>query len=97
MLFGERTWPEIRTLAEIGAVAIVPFGCTEQQGTHLPVDFDSWFAAELTRAAAAENDRHGQPTLVLPVIPVGRPRNTETSGPATSTSRSTSTTPWPAG
>jgi creatinine amidohydrolase len=49
----------------------VPFGCTEQQSTHLPVDFDSWFAEELTVSAASVLDQRGHRTLVLPVMPFG--------------------------
>lgn len=71
MRYGERTWIEIRDLACAGASAIVPLGCTEQQSTHLPVDFDSWFAEELSVAAAARLDEQDLPTLVLPVLPFG--------------------------
>ena len=35
---------EIRSLIDAGCLAILPTGCTEQQGPHLPVDFDTWFA-----------------------------------------------------
>lgn len=71
MKYGDCTWPEVRDHAREGAVAIVPFGCTEQQSTHLPVDFDSWFAFELTVSAAAILDSRGTTTLVLPVVPFG--------------------------
>lgn len=71
MKYGDRTWVELRDLARAGAAVVVPLGCTEQQSTHLPVDFDSWFAEELSLAAAAELDRRGLPTLVLPVLPFG--------------------------
>jgi creatinine amidohydrolase/Fe(II)-dependent formamide hydrolase-like protein len=69
--YGDCTWTEVREYARNGAVAIVPFGCTEQQSTHLPVDFDTWFAEDLAVAAAAVLDARGKPTLVLPVVPFG--------------------------
>ena len=39
--YGDLTYEEIRDRARQGWLAIVPTGCTEQQGPHLPVDFDS--------------------------------------------------------
>jgi creatinine amidohydrolase len=39
--FAELTAREIRHLAERGCLAVVPTGCTEQQGPHLPVGFDT--------------------------------------------------------
>lgn len=71
MRFGDCTWPEIKRYADDGAVAIVPFGCTEQQGPHLPVDFDTWFAEDVTTAAADRLQRHGVTALVLPAVPFG--------------------------
>jgi len=35
MRFGDLTYLEIRERAEEGCLAIVPTGCTEQQGPHL--------------------------------------------------------------
>lgn len=71
VLYGDKTWQELRDLASPGTVAIVPFGCTEQQSVHLPVDFDTWFAAALTAEAAERRDAAGRATLVLPTIPFG--------------------------
>ena len=51
MRFG--TYQEVGAFASAGAVAVVPLGCTEQQGPHLPVDFDSWFAEALVAAQLA--------------------------------------------
>jgi hypothetical protein len=50
--YGDLTYREVARLATSGAVAIVPLGCTEQQGPHLPVDFDTWFAEALMTAAS---------------------------------------------
>ncbi len=72
MRFGECTYQDIAALARDGAVAMVPLGCTEQQGPHLPVDFDSWFAEALVTAAADQAEaEHGLQVLVLPVLPIG--------------------------
>jgi creatinine amidohydrolase len=72
MKFGNLTYEEIRDCARQGWLAIVPTGCTEQQGPHLPVDFDTWFAEQVCVAASekAEND-FGMCSLVLPVMPFG--------------------------
>lgn len=72
MKFGNLTYKEIRQAAESGHLAIVPTGCTEQQGPHLPVDFDTWLA-EVVCLAASERAkaRHGVESLVLPAVPFG--------------------------
>jgi len=70
--FAELTAREIRHLAEQGCLAVVPTGCTEQQGPHLPVTFDTWLVETITRAAAdATERRHGPRVLGLPALPFG--------------------------
>ena len=70
--FGDCTFLEIRQRAQAGWLAVVPTGCTEQQGPHLPVDFDTWFAEAVTLAAAARAAQdYGVRALVLPAIPFG--------------------------
>jgi creatinine amidohydrolase len=70
--FADLTYEEIRQRTEAGGLAIVPLGCTEQQGPHLPVDFDTWFAETLTLAAAERaQERYGIHALVLPALPFG--------------------------
>jgi creatinine amidohydrolase len=72
MRFGDCTYEEIAALAGDGAVAVLPLGCTEQQGPHLPVDFDTWFAEALVTAAADQAEAGGGVrVLVLPVLPAG--------------------------
>jgi creatinine amidohydrolase len=70
MRYGELTYSEIRERAEEGWLAVIPLGSIEQQGPHLPVDFDTWFVQTLTEAAAdlAARD-YGIHALVLPAIP----------------------------
>lgn len=72
MRYGDLDYEEIRVAARRGWLAIIPTGCTEQQGPHLPVDFDTWFVEQLTLAASekAEYDL-GVQSLVLPVMPFG--------------------------
>lgn len=72
MRYGDLTYLEIRDRAREGWLAIVPTGCTEQQGPHLPVDSDTW-AVQTTTLAAAERaaECHGVNALVLPAMPFG--------------------------
>jgi creatinine amidohydrolase len=70
--FSDYTYLEIKTLIGTGCLAIVPTGCTEQQGPHLPVDFDTWFAEAVALEAAQYVARsHGVRALVLPAMPFG--------------------------
>lgn len=70
MRFGDLTYTEVRDLALGGALAVVPMGCIEQQGPHLPVDFDAWFAEALT-LAAAERAWGSSQVVVLSALPFG--------------------------
>jgi creatinine amidohydrolase len=72
MRYGDFTYEEIRDRARQGWLAIVPTGCTEQQGPHLTVDYDTWFVEQVTLAASekAECD-FGVLSVVLPAIPFG--------------------------
>lgn len=58
MLYADLTYEEIRALAS-QVLAIVPTGCTEQQGPNLPVDFDTWFVSEVTQAASTRAETLG--------------------------------------
>ena len=72
MKYGDLTYEEIRDKAAHGTLAIVPTGCTEQQGPHLPVDFDTWFVDQVCNAASEKASRDlGVQSLVLPTIPFG--------------------------
>jgi len=72
MRYGDMTYEEINERAQQGWLAIVPTGCTEQQGPHLPVDFDTWFAEQVCLAASEKAKRDfGVHSLVLPVMPFG--------------------------
>ena len=72
MKFGDLTYEEIKVHAEAGALAVVPTGCTEQQGPHLTVDNDTWFADTVCVSAAERaKEKHGLDVIVLPVSPFG--------------------------
>jgi creatinine amidohydrolase len=72
MRFGDHTFLEIKELLSVGALAVIPTGCTEQQGPHLTVDFDTWLAETVCLAAAGHaNKKYGTKILVLPAIPLG--------------------------
>ena len=64
------TYLEMRQLADTGCLALVPTGCTEQQGPHLPVGFDMWLVSTVAQAAAESiADSDGLRVLVLPTLP----------------------------
>ena len=70
--YGDLTYEEIRDRARQGWIAIVPTGCTEQQGPHLTVDYDTWFVEQVTLAASEKAQRDfGVLSLVLPAMPFG--------------------------
>ena len=72
MRFGDLTFREIQEKAAADWLVVVPTGCTEQQGPHLPVDFDTWFAETLMLAAAEYAAKHFKvKALVLPAMPFG--------------------------
>lgn len=65
------TWPEARAAFGPDLVVLLPVGSTEPHGPHLPLDTDVTIALAQTRAAAAELERLGVTTLVLPAVPYG--------------------------
>ena len=65
------TWPEARAAFGPNAVALLPIGATEPHGPHLPLDTDVTIAVAQARAAAAELERLGVRTLVLPALAYG--------------------------
>ena len=72
MKFGDLTYPQIRDYAASGCLVVVPTGCTEQQGPHLPVDTDTWFAETVCLAAADQaRASYTLDVLVLPALPFG--------------------------
>lgn len=52
MNYSSLTYLEIREYAQAGCMAVIPTGCTEQQGPHLALDFDTWFSEAVCLAVA---------------------------------------------
>ncbi len=72
MRFTDLTYEEVRDRARRGACVFVPLGCTEQQGPHLPVGFDTMMISAMTEAIAERiESQHGRDVLVLPALPYG--------------------------
>jgi creatinine amidohydrolase len=67
MLWGNRTWAELRKdLAVSAQAAILPVGATEQHGPHLGCGMDTALADRLCSKVAAQTH-----VLMLPVLPYG--------------------------
>lgn len=74
--YGKLTYLENKTRIDEGCMAVLPIGCTEQQGPHTSVDFDTWLASELSISAAERacqkygvNDFDGVSVAYLPNHP----------------------------
>ena len=69
MKYGDLTYEEIRDAASQGCLAIVPTGCTEQQGPHLPVDFgvQSLVVPAIPFAPTPEHRNYGAGYIDIPV------------------------------
>ena len=77
MKYGEMTFQQIKDAARKGWLVIQPVGCTEQQGFHLPVDWDTWFAEKVcVGASELAQHIHKVHSLVLPALPSDLLRNT---------------------
>ncbi len=59
------SWPRVRTLADAGAIALLPVGSTEAHGPHLPLSVDVIIAEEVCRRVAA---RLSKDAVVFPAV-----------------------------
>ncbi|MGA0306626.1 MAG: creatininase family protein, partial [bacterium] len=59
--------PQLKSLADVNAIVVVPVGSIEQHGPHLPVKVDALLATEVARRAALKIQTH-QPILVTPTV-----------------------------
>jgi creatinine amidohydrolase len=66
--YAEMTWVDTKREIEEDAIAVLPTGCIEQHGPHLPLDCDAVSPAPAVARACRE---HGLRALVLPVLPFG--------------------------
>jgi len=72
VMWGESTWEQVREAAEQGALAVAPFGSTEQHGPMLPLDTDIHIADRLAADGARYAEEHfGIRALVMPTLPYG--------------------------
>lgn len=71
------TWIEARDSITPRTVALLPIGCTEPHGPHLPLDTDVTIALAQSRRAAQLLAKERVDALVLPAIPYGVTNYTE--------------------
>jgi creatinine amidohydrolase len=69
-LYEEMSWPEADAAAAAGAVAVIPYGTTEQHGPHMPLMTDYLIAGSVARAAvervvAAQDDQSAPPRALV--------------------------------
>jgi len=69
--YSDLTSDEIRHAAQADAVLVLPVGCTEQQGPHLPVDNDSFLISAFVTGAARLAQQEGIRVYLLPLLPYG--------------------------
>lgn len=70
--WSHKTSYELRALAAENPLVILPLGCTEQHGPHLPVDTDTFQVETLVlRGAELAAEKYGTQVLVLPTVPFG--------------------------
>ena len=73
ILYAELTNADIEKAIVDGYMVIVPMGCVENHGPHLPVDMDNYILSTvLPRALKIANRDHGVKGLLLPVVPFGQ-------------------------
>ncbi len=65
---GQLAWPDIQQAIDEDYIAILPLGCIEQHGPHLPLDTDGGPAPEALESA---RDKYGVKALLLPLMPYG--------------------------
>src|SRR5688572_14785745 len=71
MEFSKLTWPEAAGVMGESTVALLPIGCTEPHGPHLPLDTDVTIAVAQARRAAELLVEDGVQAVVLPSIGYG--------------------------
>ena len=68
-LLSEMTWTEVDEAASERPVAILPVGCMQAEGPHLPLSAQTAIALEAARRGAAKLKARRIPALVLPALP----------------------------
>jgi len=69
--FDKLTSPEVDTLDRERTILVLPTGCTEQQGPHLPIDGDTFLVTLFLSKAARRARQEGIVAYLLPALPYG--------------------------
>lgn len=69
--YADLTSEEVSEAARADAILVLPTGCTEQQGPHLPIDVDSFLITAFVSEAARLAQQEGIKVYVLPTLPYG--------------------------
>ena len=69
--YADLTSEEVAEAARADAILVLPTGCTEQQGPHLPVDVDSFLITTFVSEAARLAQQEDIKVYVLPTLPYG--------------------------
>lgn len=69
--FDKLTSPEVDSLDRERTILVLPTGCTEQQGPHLPMDADTFQVSLFLSEAARRARQEGIAVYLLPTLPYG--------------------------
>lgn len=69
--FDKLTSPEVDALDRERTILVLPTGCTEQQGPHLPIDADTSLVSLFLSEAAQGARQEGIAVYLLPPLPYG--------------------------
>jgi creatinine amidohydrolase len=69
--FDKLTSPEVDALDRARTILVLPTGCTEQQGPHLPLDADTFQVSLFLSEAARRARQESIAVYLLPVLPYG--------------------------
>ncbi len=69
--FDKLTSPEVNALDRERTILVLPTGCTEQQGPHLPIDADTFQVSLFLSEAARRVRQEGIAVYLLPALPYG--------------------------
>lgn len=69
--FDKLTSPEVDALDREHTILVLPTGCTEQQGPHLPIDADTFQVSLFLSEAARRARQEGIAVYLLPTLPYG--------------------------
>lgn len=72
IFYDKLAWPDIKQAIDKDYIVILPLGCTEEQGPHLPIDCDTWMVTtRVIEGAKKAKDKYGVKVFVMPTLPYG--------------------------